>query len=690
MIEFPCPQCGQPVHAQPQWAGKKVGCRQCGAVCVVPHASIATDQNPDEWVDTLREIDRRAQGKTARLDDLNDVVEIETLDHEPAQRVARRAPLLIALIIIPITIALVGLFTLSKLSPPQPKAAPPPPPPTQLAPIQPLVVESDRRRMVSQQLFQAIEQGQIAPLIEALATEPWLLQTSIEWTPPANFDALTNDPTARGPQDGWTLVHHAVWYQRPTMIRALADANAPNDAQTSSGFTPLHIAVLRHHSSSIDVIHALLRHPRNPAKIDLSDQLGRTALMLAVQRADLPMVKLLDSLGADPTIMDATQNSPINDAINSRDQALQQWGRTQALRDLGTRSLTLLNVHAPAGLTTITANPFSSNANSRTVDPFISALERSKRQASLAQPSPDEIKTLYWQRAQFAQALAAAARQQRESRALEKQLDVIEQTIADGQFHRASLLYNELADKRRYLLGTTFDRYLALEPTFRAIERQWLESAISTLVSGDIHGALVELCAAQKAFAPLPKIDTAEKMLTLWKGDLYYGRDLGDITFEILDAQTVADLRLALIENDTERTNALLPNIINRFGSPEKASRIRALLDRLDDSHQAILGLHDLDWQNERGRTLLHEAIDIADAALVRLLLAIGINIDALDDHRMTALHWAVIRKNLELTNVLLSHGADPNIADDQKRKPIDWAILLEQPLITQRLRTTP
>ena len=64
------------------------------------------------------------------------------------------------------------------------------------------------------------------------------------------------------------------------------------------------------------------------------------------------------------------------------------------------------------------------------------------------------------------------------------------------------------------------------------------------------------------------------------------------------------------------------------------------------------------------------------DLEAVRLLLEIGLPVDATGQHRATALHWAAFHGNSELIKLLLEHGAPLEALDaDFNGTPLHWAI---------------
>lgn len=103
----------------------------------------------------------------------------------------------------------------------------------------------------------------------------------------------------RALKDGFTVVHTAAEQGRGDIVALLADAGACVDKKARfddlTGVTPLHLAVMNRHR---DVV---MRLARVGADLNLchaiDDRTGYSAVYLAVKTEDLPMTKLLLSLG---------------------------------------------------------------------------------------------------------------------------------------------------------------------------------------------------------------------------------------------------------------------------------------------------------------------------------------------------------------------------------------------------------
>jgi ankyrin repeat protein len=64
------------------------------------------------------------------------------------------------------------------------------------------------------------------------------------------------------------------------------------------------------------------------------------------------------------------------------------------------------------------------------------------------------------------------------------------------------------------------------------------------------------------------------------------------------------------------------------------------------------------------------------NVAAVRLMLAAGLPVDALGQHRATPLHWASFHGNADMAREILRHNPPLEVTDaDFKGTPLGWAI---------------
>ena len=117
----------------------------------------------------------------------------------------------------------------------------------------------------------------------------------------ARLLAAGADPDARG--QGWTALHQVVWTRRPNLGR-----NPP---------FPVPLGRL----DGLDMARLLLAHGADPnlpqtaeprdGNRNMLDRLGATPFLLAAKAADVPMMRLLADLGADPNLTTAGGATPM-------------------------------------------------------------------------------------------------------------------------------------------------------------------------------------------------------------------------------------------------------------------------------------------------------------------------------------------------------------------------------------------
>ena len=117
----------------------------------------------------------------------------------------------------------------------------------------------------------------------------------------ARLLAAGADPDARG--QGWTALHQVVWTRRPNLGR-----NPP---------FPVPLGRL----DGLDMARTLIAHGADPnlpqtaeprdGNRNMLDRVGATPFLLAAKAADVPMMRLLASLGADPNLTTANGATPM-------------------------------------------------------------------------------------------------------------------------------------------------------------------------------------------------------------------------------------------------------------------------------------------------------------------------------------------------------------------------------------------
>ncbi len=117
----------------------------------------------------------------------------------------------------------------------------------------------------------------------------------------ARLLAAGADPDARG--QGWTALHQVVWTRRPNLGR-----NPP---------FPVPLGRL----DGLDMARILIAHGADPnlgqtaeprdGNRNMLDRVGATPFLLAAKAADVPMMRLLAGLGADPNLTTANGATPM-------------------------------------------------------------------------------------------------------------------------------------------------------------------------------------------------------------------------------------------------------------------------------------------------------------------------------------------------------------------------------------------
>jgi len=82
----------------------------------------------------------------------------------------------------------------------------------------------------------------------------------------------------------------------------------------------------------------------------------------------------------------------------------------------------------------------------------------------------------------------------------------------------------------------------------------------------------------------------------------------------------------------------------------------------------------DINRQDEKGRTPLHDAVVLKSLQTVKLLIELGADVNKEDKKGRTPLHDAVVLKSLEIMALLKARKADPNKQDKKGRTPLHLA----------------
>jgi ankyrin repeat protein len=115
---------------------------------------------------------------------------------------------------------------------------------------------------------------------------------------------------------GQTPLVHAVRREHEAIAKLLLEKGANLDVQDAEGRTPLLLAIDREHEA---ILKLLLEKGAN---LEAQDAEGRTPLVLAIQRSLLATVTLLLQKGADPVAQDAEGMTPLLYAIRQHNKGI--------------------------------------------------------------------------------------------------------------------------------------------------------------------------------------------------------------------------------------------------------------------------------------------------------------------------------------------------------------------------------
>lgn len=180
-------------------------------------------------------------------------------------------------------------------------------------------------------LYCASQHGQVSAVKWLLnnGADPDLRNGDIEWT--ALYEAVNQnklaavltllkagaDPELRSKADsskpGTSVLYYAVvqgWLER---VALLLDNGASVNSITSTGFAPLHKAVL---NQNLPLVKLLLL-PKYKAEVDISTAKLNTALHLTASNGNIDIADVLIKAGASLTAKNAVDNYPLHEAVVS-------------------------------------------------------------------------------------------------------------------------------------------------------------------------------------------------------------------------------------------------------------------------------------------------------------------------------------------------------------------------------------
>ncbi|MFA7126874.1 MAG: ankyrin repeat domain-containing protein, partial [Bacilli bacterium] len=83
----------------------------------------------------------------------------------------------------------------------------------------------------------------------------------------------------------------------------------------------------------------------------------------------------------------------------------------------------------------------------------------------------------------------------------------------------------------------------------------------------------------------------------------------------------------------------------------------------------------DLNTQTYMNQTLLHLAIKLENARLLRMFLKAGVNVNLANEGGLTPLHMAVLEDRLDFVRILVLGGCDCNLGAEMEQTPLHLAV---------------
>ncbi len=127
--------------------------------------------------------------------------------------------------------------------------------------------------------------------------------------------------------EGWIALHHSAEGGHPVAAKLLVDAGAVVEAQTTGGYTPLHLAAAKDNSEVVRFLIEEAGANPNSRRLD-----GGTPMYMAAQNGQrVDAIKVLLRAGADPLLTAEYEHSP--DRVVPLDAAA-RLGKTEVAREL--------------------------------------------------------------------------------------------------------------------------------------------------------------------------------------------------------------------------------------------------------------------------------------------------------------------------------------------------------------------
>ena len=156
------------------------------------------------------------------------------------------------------------------------------------------------------------------------------------------------------------------------------------------------------------------------------------------------------------------------------------------------------------------------------------------------------------------------------------------------------------------------------------------------------------------------------------------GGDFASVDFTDLGRDVDADeLGLIFVGTEAPPDHSAIRSIPKPdLSDPQSAFVHAAAQNDVDRIRELAAGAVDIDAADGfYKRPALVVAVECRSIEAAKVLLELGANVDASDQHGSTALYNAVVSNNLDMLRLLISHGADPQAANVHMGAPLTLAI---------------
>ncbi len=227
------------------------------------------------------------------------------------------------------------------------------------------------------------------------------------------------------------------------------------------------------------------------------------------------------------------------------------------------------------------------------------------------------------------------------------------------------VLYKECEVTGRYQWSTRF--FLSSEENFFDITSAgWLEIEGSVKYYGLMSSEYATQLAQSEVRAAVESF-VQEKLRSNWS-ELADGKYKNNL-MQAGDWSKPVDLKKPPSSEELQQLDSLLSD--ENLSQDERLKRLRSLMT----GHAEFLR-----WKDSMGATPLHKAIRSNQLEVVKWLLSVGAELEAVDNFRETPLHHAVKpRISKEITSLLLGSGADVAARNKNGETPLHHATFFDR-----------